>query len=304
MKTPLRTLSALALSLALSVGLGLGLAPAPARAEDQLNVNTASEQELEALPGVGAATAKRIVEYRDQNGPFENLEDLQKVRGISPAALEKLRPYLVAGRGGGSGRPRAGSETVVASRADSEASNANVKKLLARYKDEPTVRETQEAAMRYAEVHPEVIQSWRSRSRLAGLGPQLRAEMRYVNTLDERVRTGGDSAPTQQNDTGTELRPLARAQWDLDRLIFNPDELRVSNQTVDLVRLRESVLDQVTKVYYERRRLQVDLELAPPGDLAGRLRKELRLQELVADLDALTGGFFSQKLGERGASPY
>lgn len=276
-----------------------------ARAEDQINLNTASEAELEKLPGVGASTAKKIIEYREQNGPYENVDDLQKAR-VSAASIDKLRPYVFAGPGGGSGKARSGSgtEVVAALRADSEGSSASVKKLLARYKDEPGVREVQEAAMRYAEVHPEIIQSWRSRSRVAGLGPQLRAEYRYVGQVNQNIRTGGDTAATQTDATGNEHRPLARAQWDFDRLIFNPDELRVSNEIVDLVRLRESVLDQVTKVYYERRRLQVDLDLTPPTDLAGRVRKELRLQELVADLDAMTGGVFSKRLAERGADPY
>jgi competence ComEA-like helix-hairpin-helix protein len=276
------------------------LAAAPARADDQLNVNTATEEELEKLPGLGPALAKRIVDQRALNGPFESVDDLQKVKGMTPQVVDKLRAYVFVG----SARPTTSAAITATKEGDADAAPGDVKKLLARYGDEPSIRDVQEAATRFAEVHPEVISSWRSRSRLAALGPSLRAEYRYVGQDNTRLKTGGDTADTKQTDLGIEHRPLVRAQWDLDRLVFNPDELRVSNEVTDLVRLRESVLDQVTKVYYERRRLQVDLDLTPPKDIAGRVRKELRLQELAADLDALTGGFFSKKLAERGLDPY
>lgn len=56
-----------------------------------VNVNTASLKELESLPGIGAVLAQRIIEYREQHGPFKTLEDLLKVKGIGPKKLEKLR---------------------------------------------------------------------------------------------------------------------------------------------------------------------------------------------------------------------
>jgi hypothetical protein len=180
-------------------------------------------------------------------------------------------------------------------------SDDSVREVLAKFDQEPTVREVQEAAGRYAEVHPDLIRSWRSRARKAAAAPQFRAEYRNVNSADNRqVEAGGTGSNSITTNNTVEHRPLVRAQWDLDRLVFNPDELRVANQTVDLVRLRESVMDQVTKLYFERRRLQVENDLSPAADVAGKVRKELRLQELIADIDALTGGFFSKKLGEAG----
>lgn len=58
-----------------------------------VNINEASESELEALPGVGPATAKAIVDYRTQNGRFRSVDDLLNVRGIGPAKLEQIKPY-------------------------------------------------------------------------------------------------------------------------------------------------------------------------------------------------------------------
>jgi competence protein ComEA len=59
-----------------------------------VSVNRADASELEALPGVGPALAERIVRYRSTNGPFQRVEDLDNVRGIGPATLAKIAPYI------------------------------------------------------------------------------------------------------------------------------------------------------------------------------------------------------------------
>ena len=56
-----------------------------------VNINTASSAELEALPGIGPAKAKSIVEYRQKNGAFKSVEELKNVKGIGDAVLNKLR---------------------------------------------------------------------------------------------------------------------------------------------------------------------------------------------------------------------
>jgi competence protein ComEA len=97
-----RSAAALALGAALLLVPLLGAAaesPGASSPEVQLNgvvnVNTATVEELELLPGVGAVRAQAIVEYRKEHGAFEKVEDLVGVKGIGVTALERLRPYVV-----------------------------------------------------------------------------------------------------------------------------------------------------------------------------------------------------------------
>ena len=61
-------------------------------------MNAASETELVGVPGIGASLAKRIVEFRDKNGPYQRVEDLLKVQGIGEKSLQKIRPHLTVGK--------------------------------------------------------------------------------------------------------------------------------------------------------------------------------------------------------------
>jgi competence protein ComEA len=59
-----------------------------------VNLNTASASDLEGLPGIGAKTAARIVEYRQKNGPFKKIEELMNVRGVGEKNFLKLKPQI------------------------------------------------------------------------------------------------------------------------------------------------------------------------------------------------------------------
>ncbi len=66
----------------------------PETARFQVDINKADWPELATLPGVGRTMAERIVQSREQNGPFTDLDDLRRVRGIGARTMETLRPYL------------------------------------------------------------------------------------------------------------------------------------------------------------------------------------------------------------------
>ena len=64
-------------------------------AQFQVDINAADWPELTQLPDIGETLARRIVESRDQGGPFLTHDDLRRVKGIGPKTLEKLRPHLL-----------------------------------------------------------------------------------------------------------------------------------------------------------------------------------------------------------------
>lgn len=59
-----------------------------------VSLNDAGQKELESLPRIGPALARRIIEYRQQHGGFQTIEEIVEVKGIGPKTLETIRPYV------------------------------------------------------------------------------------------------------------------------------------------------------------------------------------------------------------------
>ena len=61
----------------------------------KININTATQSELQTLPGIGESTALKIVTYRKENGKFSSIDDIKKVKGIGDAKFEKIKDLIM-----------------------------------------------------------------------------------------------------------------------------------------------------------------------------------------------------------------
>ncbi len=61
---------------------------------NKVNINTATKEELDTLPGIGPAMAERIIEYRQTNGSFKNIDEIKNVRGIGEAKFAKMQDKI------------------------------------------------------------------------------------------------------------------------------------------------------------------------------------------------------------------
>jgi len=153
------------------------------------------------------------------------------------------------------------------------------------FQSEPTIREVQEAALRYNEVHPEKIKAWRSALRYRALLPTIKLD------YDKTISWHGTKQAYYVGpyDWGLTL------SWDIADLIWNPYQDDIDNRSRLNTQLRIEIIEDVNRVYFERERLKRLLEITPPKDEKERIEKQLRLEELTALLEGYTGGIFSKR---------
>jgi len=166
------------------------------------------------------------------------------------------------------------------------------------FKDEPKISEVQQAAIKYAEVEPEKIIKWRKQAARKALLPQLSIGIDR-NSADLWHWEGGSTTKTDDDILRRGRDTVdwdVTLNWDLGELIWNNDQASIDARSRLMVELRDNTLDEVTKLYFERIRVKMEIDDLSIEDRKKRVDKQLRLQELTASLDALTGGYFSQEL--------
>ena len=84
--------------------------------------------------------------------------------------------------------------------------------------------------------------------------------------------------------------------WDIADIVWSSDQTTIDSRSRLTVQLRQDVLDQVTNLYFQRQRLKVELMLMSSAPQREKLYKQLEFEEVTANLDAMTDGYFSRNL--------
>jgi len=172
--------------------------------------------------------------------------------------------------------------------------------ILKLFHNEPTIFEVQETATRYAEVHPSKIEEWRKAAAMKAWLPALSVDTGVSADENIDLDRGGTNDP-DRFISGPQEKSYDWSiglNWDLGDLVWNNDQTSIDTRSRLMVELRDDVLNEVTHLYYERRRLQVEMALSSTKEIPVQIEKQIRLEELTAGIDALTGGYFSKHLGK------
>jgi hypothetical protein len=166
----------------------------------------------------------------------------------------------------------------------------------------PDIRAVQRATLAYLELQPEVANSLRAR---AGRSRWLPVMSFHVGAERDRfegrgwdqsfVSGGMRDLYDEGRDRSDDLSLDLTLAWDLGDGVFNPEEIDVSRELRSVIALRDDVLDEVTQLYFERRRA-LDQLAQPPATEAEAASLRLRSAELAAGIDAWTGGWFTRAL--------
>lgn len=166
-------------------------------------------------------------------------------------------------------------------------------------KTAPTIEQVQKAAIKYAEVEPGKIKKWRKQAAGKAVLPKISASVGRDSSDLWHWETGssskaGDDVLIKGNQA---IDWDVTVSWDLGELIWNGDQANIDVRSRLMVQLRDDILDEVTKLYFERLRVKMELDDIAIEDRKKLADKQIRLQELTALLDGLTGGFFSRAAG-------
>ena len=162
---------------------------------------------------------------------------------------------------------------------------------------DPPVDALRAAATALALAEPARARSFLQRARLAGWLPEVRVRVDRRFARAESVDLGSSAATPFAPvgiDSNNDVRYEVRATWDLGRIVFNPDEIAAHAEALRTADLRREIEAAVIRLTFERRRLKAESLAADANEGSPNMKLELRIAEIEAELDALTGGAFTR----------
>ncbi|MBN2525443.1 MAG: hypothetical protein JXR76_03550 [Deltaproteobacteria bacterium] len=250
--------------------------PAMAWAQDNgVPVNTVSQQ--------GAPSDSADTESVNGNEP----------RGSTSGAVENFPQLPVSPDKPDATASKAADETSARIEADEAKRLAGVIAQLDA--GEPSLDSLIQAALKLADADVAGAASLMRRVRLSPLLPTMKVSADYDLEHDESLDRTQTKPDAWGADTDRDAGFQVVLQWELDKLIFHPDELKIYNVLADRAERREAITSVIIGYWFERRQLQIQLALRPPKDGSERIRLRLRMNELSQRIDSLTGGLLARK---------
>jgi hypothetical protein len=159
---------------------------------------------------------------------------------------------------------------------------------------EPTIADVHHMAVDYANVNPNQIKNWHKESRAKAFLPTLSVGLNRSAT--ELLHWDSGSNPDTLLRGRDYLDWSTSLSWNFSDFVWSSDHTTIDSRSKLMSELRTDILDQITRLYFERRRIQVELATRMDLDEAAYLEKQMRLEELTALIDGFTGGEFSRNI--------
>lgn len=188
-----------------------------------------------------------------------------------------------------------------------------LEKLEGLFRDEPELPELERLVLESFLIEPGSIRRWRRNARLRALLPKVDVgvnrgidmdyDLRINDTIFTSATSGryyiGPDEHTWNESRGMDYSYTVKLSWDLSEILFSNDELSVRNEAEDIMEFRSRILNELRRVFYERRRAIAELYLLPPSDAYRRFELKNRIDELTAYIDSMCNGYFSKAIKSR-----
>lgn len=176
-----------------------------------------------------------------------------------------------------------------------------VEEAIARLPDEPSLAALEHAALLRADADSDSVRWLAAAVHVAAALPTIKLTADRDVSRDENLDRYQDEPDRWGADTGRGIGMGVSAEWKLQELVFDSDEVRVYDLLGDRADRREALLTLLVGTYFERRRLMLTELLVPAATTGEAIERRTRIDELTAVIDALTGGLLSRNLKRRSA---
>ena len=163
---------------------------------------------------------------------------------------------------------------------------------------EPTALDVQKSVIKYANVKNSKIKRWHWGSRLSALVPSFSFGKNFSASNNIDLDRMSSSVPDVYINGPDDINRSwdMDVDWDFGDFLYSSAHTSIDSREKSMVDLRNDLLSEAMRIYYERRRLQIEIVFSLPSSKQEHLEKLLRMDELTSLLDAMTDGFFSVRL--------